>query len=135
MKRTVISVCVWSRAILLTAALTSVLYLAGCGNETNHLDGNRYANDGYMGISNSNPNFRTNPSHHNYSKDQQLMRQALREMGLDKNSTIFINGPRAMVTIHMNEELDPREAAAIRSDAYLLLKGNAPRYDYFIRFE
>ncbi|HZG76662.1 MAG TPA: hypothetical protein VEZ72_12500, partial [Paenibacillus sp.] len=62
-----------STALLLTA----LLLLSGCGNEPHHMEANRYAEDGYLGMSNSNPNFRTNPSHHNYTKDRQLMRQAL----------------------------------------------------------
>ncbi|HZG78292.1 MAG TPA: hypothetical protein VEZ72_20740 [Paenibacillus sp.] len=119
-----------STALLLTA----LLLLSGCGNEPHHMDANRYAEDGYLGMSNSNPNFRTNPSHHNYTKDRQLMRQALREMDLDKRSSILMSGTNVTVTIHM-DDITPEEAAAIRSDAYLLLKGNAPRYDYQIRFE
>ncbi len=114
--------------------LTGLLSLTGCGSEPNHMEANRYAEDGYLGMSNSNPNFRTNPSHHNYSKDRQLMRQALREMDLDKRASILMSGTNVTVTIHL-DDLTPEEAAAIRSDAYLLLKGNAPRYDYQIRFE
>ncbi|HZG56876.1 hypothetical protein [Paenibacillus sp.] len=116
------------------AGLVALLLLSGCGSEPRQMEANRYADDGYMGMSNSNPNFRMNPTHHNYTKDRQLMRQALREMDLDKRSTILISGAVATVTIHL-EDLTPQEAAAIRSDAYLLLKGNVPRYDYRIRFD
>jgi len=124
-----------NRGLPLTIVLlTALLLVGGCGSEPNHMDANRYAEDGYLGMSNSNPNFRTNPTHHNYTKDRQLMRQALREMDLDKRSTIFVSGTNVTVTIRM-DDLTPEEAAAIRSDVYLLLKGNAPRYDYQIRFE
>jgi len=121
-------------AVLSLVVLATSL-LAGCGSEQRQLEGNRYADDGYLGMSNTNPNMRMNATHHNYNKDRQLMRQALREMDLDKQSTIFMNGTQVTVTIHMDEDLDPSEAAAIRSDAYLLLKGNVPRYDYSIRFD
>ncbi|MCI3926808.1 hypothetical protein MO973_42220 [Paenibacillus sp. TRM 82003] len=120
--------------LLTTAALAAAITVAGCGSEPNQMDANRYAEDGYLGMSNSNPNFRMNPTHHNYTKDRQLMRQALREMDLDKQATILVSGPEVTVTIHM-EDLTPEEEMAIRSDAYLLLKGNAPRYDYHIRFD
>lgn len=128
MRTAIRSVFLAVATIVLSAAM------AGCGSQPNQMDGNRYAEDGYMGMSNSNPNFRMNPTHHNYTKDRQLMRQALREMDLDKRSTIFVSGPEVTVTIHM-DDLTPEEEEAIRSDAYLLLKGNAPRYDYRIRFD
>jgi len=115
--------------------IASMLAAAGCGSQPHPMEGNRYADDGYMGLSNSNPNFRTNPDHYTYSKDRQLMRQALREMGLDKQATIWMAGPHATVTLHLGETVSPEEAAAIRSDAYALLKGNVPRYDFDIRIE
>jgi hypothetical protein len=120
--------------ILAIAILTTAFVSSGCGSEPNQMDANRYAEDGYLGMSNSNPNFRMNRAHHNYSKDRQLMRQALREMDLDKRSTIFVSGPEVTVTIHM-DDLSPAEKQAIRSDAYVLLKGNVPRYDFRIRFD
>ncbi|HZG83300.1 hypothetical protein [Paenibacillus sp.] len=119
-------------AVLLAA---SALVAGGCGSQPHQMEGNRYADDGYMGLSNSNPNLRTNPGHYTYSKDRQLMRQALREMDLDKQATIWMAGPHVTVTLHLGETVSPEEAAAIRSDAYALLKGNVPRYDYDIRVE
>jgi hypothetical protein len=121
------------RTSFLAIAILAALTAGGCGSEPNQMDANRYADDGYLGMSNSNPNFRTNPTHHNYRKDKQLMRQALREMDLDKQSTIFMSGADVTVTIHL-DDLSPAEENAIRSDAYLLLKGNVPRYDYHIHF-
>lgn len=119
---------------LLAAAVATILITGGCGSEPHQMDANRYANDGYLGMSNSNPNFRMNPTHHTYSKDRQLMRQALRRLNLDQQSTIFMNGDNVTITIHM-QGLDPQEAEAIRSGAYMELKGNVPRYDYKIRFD
>ncbi|WP_199617198.1 hypothetical protein [Paenibacillus alkalitolerans] len=119
--------------ILALGAFAAVLLLNGCGADRNVES--HYNQDGYMGLSDSNPNFRTNPTHHNYKKDRQLMRQALREMGLDKRSTIVINGPEVTVTIHLNEDVSGEEAEAIRWDAYSLLKGNNPRYNYNILVE
>lgn len=118
----------------LMAGIAALALLAGCGSEPRQMDAKRYAEDGYLGLSNSNPNFRMNPTHHTYSKDRQLMRQALRELELDKRSTILISGDVATVTIHMRPATT-EEAEALRSDAYLLLKGQVPRYDYRIRFD
>ncbi|WP_274363943.1 hypothetical protein [Paenibacillus thermotolerans] len=111
----------------------SIFALSGCtaGNNVQQ----HYTQDGYMGLSNSNPNLRTHPSHHSYRKDRQLMRQALREMALDKRSYIAINGATAIITINVDDDISPQEAEAIRSDVYSLLKGNNPRYDYEIRFD
>lgn len=122
------------KRMLLATVAVGALFVGGCGSEPRQMDANQYADDGYLGMNQSNPNFRMNPTHHNYTKDKQLMRQALREMDLDKRSTIFLSGTNVTVTLHLSG-LDPQEAEAIRSDAYLLLKGNAPRYDYHIRFE
>jgi len=122
------------RSLAWAGLFAAALLVGGCGSEPNQMEGNRYADDGYLGLSNSNPNLRTNPAFHTYNKDRQLMRQALREMDLDKQATIWMAGTNVTVTLHLGP-LPPEEADAIRSDAYALLKGNAPRYDYEIRIE
>jgi hypothetical protein len=119
---------------LAIAAFAAVMLLAGCGGAERNME-SHYTQDGYMGLSNSNPNLRTNPTHHNYRKDRQLMRQALREMGLDKQSSIVINGPEVTVTIDLQEDVSSEEKEAIRADAYAMLKGNNPRYRYRILVE
>lgn len=111
----------------------SIFALSGCTADNNVRE--HYTDDGYMGLSNQNPNMRSHPSHYTYRKDRQLMRQALREMALDKRSAIAINGTRAVVTIDVDEDISAQEAEAIRSDVYSLLKGNNPRYDYEIRLD
>lgn len=123
-------VAVW--AVAAAIGLTA----AGCSNiEDNQPEANAYTEDGYLGVSNSNPNLRTNPAHHNYRRDRQLMRQALREMDLERGSRITINGGEAVVLIQVEDGRTPQEKSAIRSDAYLLLKGNVPRYRYKIYVE
>lgn len=122
------TIAAWSITALLLGAIA-----AGCSNyEDNQPESIAYSEDGYLGVSNANPNLRTHPDHHTYQRDRQLMRQALREMGLDRESRVTINGSEAVIVIQIEEALSQREKAAIRSDAYLLLKGNVPRYDYRI---
>jgi fructose-1,6-bisphosphatase len=112
------------------AVLAAMLFTTGCGSSEQNVK-SYYTQDGYMGISNANPNMRSNPAHHTYTKDRQLMRQALREMGLDKRSNIVINGTYVTVTINA-PGVTPAQAEAIRSDAYSMLKGHNPRYNYRI---
>jgi hypothetical protein len=112
------------------SVLAAMLFTTGCGSSEQNVK-SYYTQDGYMGISNSNPNMRSSPAHHTYTKDRQLMRQALREMGLDKQSNIVINGPDVTITIDA-PGVTPAQANAIRSDAYSMLKGHNPRYNYTI---
>jgi hypothetical protein len=116
-------------------SLSIAVCLQGCGETGKTVKPKAYGEDGYMGLSNSNPNFRTNPTHHNYRKDQMLMRQALREMDLDKQTRIFMNGTQVTVFIRWDEKQGTDQAEVIRSKVFALLKGHVPRYDYKIVLE
>ena len=113
--------------------LCTGVFMGGCGSQPNQMEANRYAEDGYLGMVNSNPNFHMNPTHYTYRKDRQLMMQALRSIGMDKRATIFMNGAYVTVTIQM-DGLDPAEREAIRYDVHQALENNVPRYDYTIVF-
>jgi len=117
---------------LLAAAAAAVI--AGCGSSPHQMEGKRYAEDGYMGITNTNPNFPMNPAYHNYSKDRQMMRRALKELGVDKQSTIRIRGATAIVTIRLGQS-EPAQRDEMRRKAFSMLKGYVPRYDYKIQIE
>jgi len=119
-------------AWLIAAAASAVL--AGCGSNPHQMEANRYAEDGYLGMTNTNPNFPMNPAYHNYSKDRQMMLRALKQLGIDKQSTISIQGGTAVVTIRLGEPLK-KDADDIRRIVFSMLKGYVPRYDYKIQFE
>ena len=119
-------------AWLLAAAAAA--WLSGCGSHPQQLEGNRYQEDGYLGMTNTNPNFPMNPAFHTYSKDRQMMRRALKELGIDKQSTIQIRGAVAVVTVRLGKP-GPADADEFRRKVHAQLKGHVPRYDYRIYIE
>jgi hypothetical protein len=112
--------------------LAGGLLIGGCGSHPNQMEGNRYHEDGYMGLTHTNPNFHMNPAHYTYQKDRQLMMQSLRKLGLDKRAAIWMNGAHVTVTIEM-DSLDEAETEALKMEVYEQLKGNVPRYDYTVK--
>ncbi len=114
----------------------SVLLASGCGNGRNEFDGTQpYEADGYLGLSNSNPNLRTHTDHHNYAADELLMRDALRGFPIGERSTILIDGADAYVTVRVPNTIRAEGRAKLLSDIGAQLSSWVPRYRYHVTAE
>lgn len=88
-----------------------------------------YDEDGMLGITNTNPNLQTSPTHYNYSHDAELIDQALDQFPVIQGSRMIINGEKAYIKIRLPSGLTRDEIEQIESDAYLALSFQLPRYE------
>jgi len=127
--------CLMSRktAWLAVSALLSLLLAAACGDSGPNGSGsksnaNAYDNDGYLGITNANPNLQTGPSYHTYQVDTDMMRQAVGKIGGVRNVRIVTNGANANVELTVDRNAaDPER---IREEALKALQHEVPRYNF-----
>lgn len=113
--------------ILLAAAFAA----AGCGSADRDVNDptDYYGNDGYMGISNTNPNLPLTGTAWSYRRDNEFAAELLR--GLDGIRYVRITrtgGSNMRVHLDLDKSLGPEEAARLAARAEALLKENFPRY-------
>ena len=115
--------CIALAGVLLAAALAA----AGCGADRTARDG--YGNDGYMGLSRSNPNLPITGTAWSYRRDNAFAAQLL--SGLDGIRHIRITRPggaRMRVHLDIDKSLGREEAERLAARAEAILKENFPRY-------
>jgi hypothetical protein len=122
----------WKWWTLLTAAVCSLVIASGCGNTNNGTnDGvkaQRYADDGYLGTTNTYPKI---PGHHmtsTYSNDGQMIKEAIKNVPGVAGTRVTFNGADAYVTIMLAPGLRPHEIPTVESQAASVLRFNFPRY-------
>lgn len=118
-------------AILLAGMLTASI--AGCGRDAAPRQMKSYDNDGYLGMTNTNPNLHMNPTYHNYTVDTNMMRGALNGIRGVTANRIMTNGSRATVTLTVPPGTSDEEVMRIRSEAEQALNHAVPRYTYRLK--
>lgn len=117
------------RKLSLTAlALVAAISLSACGskNSTNNYKTNSYGNDGYMGLSNSNPHLpNRNGQFLNYTDDGRFAKRQLKKVDGIANATLMFQGPNLYVRIKTKRGFDE---AQVRQKAISTLRYNMPRY-------
>lgn len=121
-------------SVVLVIAVACAL-LSGCGNNGNNNAGNNngvktqsYGDDGYLGMTNSYPKI---PGHHmanNYSADNELIKQSIKNVPGVDGSNVTFNGADAYVTIKLTPGLVAREIPTVERQAASVLRFNFPRY-------
>jgi hypothetical protein len=119
-------------ANILMFSIIAMVFVS-CGQDTDRRQNTKqYADDGYLGMSNSNPNIPLNPSYHHYNNDIHLMRGVLKRIPEVKDATITIQGPHAYVALVLPDTLAPEDVRRIEDQAYSLLSFNMQRYDIHV---
>lgn len=119
-----------SLVLLAVMMLAAALLAAGCsGNNDNGNRGTKaqsYGNDGYLGLSNSNPHLLTRSGTQlNYRSDAGLATQQLKTLKGIQQMSISFQGPHLYVTIRPKPGVDEMQ---LRHRAIGLLRYNMPRY-------
>ncbi|HEX7055565.1 MAG TPA: hypothetical protein VF260_00010 [Bacilli bacterium] len=115
---------------ILPVALILSLFVTACGQEArdSKMTQRSYGNDGYMGISNSNPNHPLSPGYHSYTKDAVMMRKALAENDDIRYATLHLNGPDVYVKITPKRKLTRAETDRLLRTTEKRLAKMMPRY-------
>jgi Predicted Co/Zn/Cd cation transporters len=119
------------RFLLPGVLLVAVLAASGCGSADRDAGdpADYYGNDGYMGVSNTNPNLPLTGSAWSYRRDNAFAAELLR--GLDGIRHVRITrtgGSNMRVHLDLDKSLSREEAERIAARAEALLKENFPRY-------
>lgn len=122
----------------MTIAILLTMSLVGCGvNSSNknpaqtdnaNYKTQNYKQDGYLGITNVNPNDPLNPTYHHYEDDSNLMKNVLAQFQDIEKSNIAINGPNARVKIKAKANLTAAQVEDLRSQVQNAFDTNMPRY-------
>lgn len=112
--------------------VAAVLLIGGCSNPSTQKT-KSYSNDGYLGLTNTNPNLPLSPTYHNYQSDTDMMKGALGLVPGITNSSITLNGSRATIKLYVPRGTTAEERERIRQGAETELTKAAPRYRYSVR--
>jgi hypothetical protein len=104
---------------------------AACGG--NGQQAKSYGEDGYLGMTNTNPNLPTSPSYHTYAIDTDMMRKAVASIEGVQDVRIMTNGANATVTLTVPNQLPAEEKERIRTLALEQLKHEVPRYKFTVK--
>jgi len=107
-------------------SVTLVAALGACAKNNGGPTAQSYGNDGYMGLSNSNPHLpNKNGSYLNYGADSDFIKQKLEEIGGISSMNIVFQGTNLYVTLKPKQGVDE---VHLRQKAISVLRSNMPRY-------
>lgn len=115
---------------MLLPGLLSALLLTGCATgDRDTKEPNYYGNDGYMGLSNTNPNLPRTGSAWSYEEDREFVEKLLRPLnGIERTRVTMTDDAAMNVTLEVDSALSREETSRLVSRAERLLKENFPRY-------
>ncbi len=119
---------------MIISTMCICLVMSSCGSDRNDQQTkvDDYNEDGYLGLSNSNPNLRTSPTHYTYNEDTKVIRMTLAGIRGVRGSTITLTAPNAYVRVRVSRGLSTQESRRIEEEAIAALSYNLPRYKVFV---
>lgn len=138
-----------NRLLLIATTACALLIASGCGNNNSGTSANNnganngggngngvttqnYAQDGFLGRTNTYPRI---PGHHmtsTYANDSQSMSEAIKNVPGVASSRVTFNGADAYVTIKLEQGLAQNEIPTVESQAASVLRFNFPRYSIHV---
>lgn len=123
MVRKILSLC-----IIMVTLLTNT----ACLTENTDPKTRSYDEDGVLGMTNTNPNLQTSPTHYNYDVDTHMIESTLQQIRGVLDQRIIINGENAYVKIRIPDGLTRNQIEQIEADAYDALSFQVPRYVFHL---
>ncbi|CAM3410122.1 hypothetical protein MALU111345_03425 [Marinicrinis lubricantis] len=112
--------------ICLLILMVTALMSTACGRDNDKVK--TYGNDGYLGLTNANPNFPLSPGYHNYRNDSQLIKQTLSGIQEVETYTVNINGGDLYIKLGIPDGYSRAEIETIEQNVYKQLTYMLPRY-------
>lgn len=123
-----------SKGLIAALLLLVPLALSACGvtrDSSNNMNAKSYGQDGYMGLSNSNPRIpNRNGSFLNYGLDGDFVERKLKELGGIEKYNLRFRGPNLYVTLTPAPGVDEVQ---LREMAFTVLSSNMPRYTVHVK--
>lgn len=106
-----------------------VVIISGCSSNNKQVSNkDHYAEDGYMGLTNTNPSLIGEPNSHNYANDIEAMKRALKEVPNIRKTTIIHDGGYVNIHIHVEPGLTKEEQDNVAQIAQQKLAVMSPQY-------
>ncbi|GGG25025.1 hypothetical protein [Paenibacillus abyssi] len=116
--------------------LACVLLLSGCGDDHLRDTGPKtYGHDGYLGLSNSNPNLPNNIHYYSYTNDFNFMEEKLRQLGGIEDVHFTNQDPHIYVRLVPNRGLSEAQIESLAKEAQEMLQFNMPRYTIHVKIK
>ena len=122
-----------SVSLILVSFITTVALLTACAKNDSDEHAKTYDRDGYMGLTNSNPNIPTNPTYTDYNDDVIMMKKAVNRVPGVRDSQFFIRGGTVVVKLRMQPGFSRKQSERAKKQAYEQLTYMLPRYDFLIQ--
>src|SRR5690606_6484504 len=102
--------------------------ITGCGSGDGQ-EVHRYDDDGYLGMTNTNPGLPNQPSFRTYSNDQKLAEDAVKDLTDIEHMRLLFDGGILRVTLDLADGLSSVQAEALEAEVRERLRYMLPRYD------
>ena len=89
-----------------------------------------YNNDGYLGITNTNPNLPMTPTYHTYEVDTNMMRDAVVPIAGVRKARFAVHGTKVNARLTVPKEYSEAERARVQNEALQALSHAVPRYNF-----
>ncbi|MEI7026448.1 hypothetical protein [Paenibacillus sp. y28] len=92
-----------------------------------------YREDGFKGMSNTNPNLATNHSYHTYQEDANMIRQGAMKVNGVQDVAVRIGAAKATVTVTVPGNVSDAEIERIQAEVQKYASFEMPRYPLEVR--
>lgn len=114
---------------IIAVSLFVLCLLSGCTQVNNNgAKTQSYSPDGYLGLTNTNPNLPSHPSYHTYEVDHQLIHQAAMSVDGVRDTDVQMGNATATVHLHVDKGITPQQAERIKAEALQAITYAMPRY-------
>ena len=117
------------RTLRMLVAVACILFVTAACSDPEDQPGT-YRNDGYLGMTQTNPNLQTNPTERSHYEDTQVIRRTLMNLDGIKQVRSISNGPYVFVYLTPQEGLSEEQQEELRQSAEKALEFNNPRFEY-----
>ncbi|EFM09589.1 conserved hypothetical protein [Paenibacillus curdlanolyticus YK9] len=118
--------------LMISIAITGSGCGGGSGKYDNKMKVQNYGHDGYMGLTNTNPNLPNSPNSLTIKSDTDFVGEKLRGLKGIQRSRVTIDGSSMHVRIDPDPSLNAAQRARLQSEATAIVQKNMPRYDVHV---